>query len=304
MSAKSGSWSLRGAGLGCAAAMASLTQARAATACWQLVTPPQAVKLNYDPFAFQPSTATISFQLSNPTDAPCALQLAAESMAHQALERFVVGDSGVGVELRPNQAAGSLHRAGQTGLYTLFLPSKAQTTISLDVTVVTDAVAEAGEHRAALILQLRDGGGRPVGVEWPLDVVLAAPARAQMNIAGADGAFGSQPAMTKVDFGVMTSGATRRVFLQVRANTTSKLTLQSEHQSRLAHTEPYEAYIPYVVGLAGTAIDLTRGLYGQTLESPRTAAGASIPMDITLGEVSSAMAGVYEDTLTIEFSPL
>src|SRR5690606_41885977 len=134
---------------------------------------------------------------------------------------------------------------------------------------------------------------------------LISPPRAQMNIAGAAGAFGQGAAVSRVDFGEMTANEARRVFLQVRANTISRLTIDSANRGLLKrdNSSPAADSIGYFATLNGVEIDL-RQHYDAMLDLPRTLGGSSLPFDLRLGEVGAHVAGTYSDLVTIEFSPL
>lgn len=115
----------------------------------------------------------------------------------------------------------------------------------------------------------------------------------------------SRTAGSRVDFGEMTGGDQRRVFLQVRANIIARLTIDSINRGllKLAKDDAAENAIRYTATLNGTAIDL-RQHFETRLNLPRTIAGSSLPFDLRLGDVGAHVAGTYTDLLTIEFSPL
>ena len=169
-----------------------------------------------------------------------------------------------------------------------------------------EAVPEAGEHAADLQLIVRDTDRNELLPSVPVRVVLVSTPRAQLNLAGAAGAFGSDSSVEVVDFGDAVTGATRRIFVQVRANTPSILTIKSEHRGAMRRVTDdkiaTESSVPYAVDLAGEAVDLS-ALWSKDVDPPRTLAGMSLPMSFTLGAVGSQMAGRYEDILTIDVSP-
>jgi len=129
--------------------------------------------------------------------------------------------------------------------------------------------------------------------------------RAQLNITGVAGSFGEGNPLSVIDFGVAESGETRGVFIQVRANTVSQLSISSEHQGFLIHKDTPDTAQPisYEARLEDELLDLT-GIVIKEYDLPLTYEGRSLAFDLTLGNISGAMAGDYEDTITIEFSPL
>lgn len=139
----------------------------------------------------------------------------------------------------------------------------------------------------------------------PIHVVLVSPPRAQMNIAGAAGAFGQGAPVSRVDFGELTTDKQRRVFLQIRANTTARLTIDSANKGYLKLTESSspEDSVRYGANLNGTDIDLGQH-YEAVLDLPRSIGGSSLPLDLRLDRVDAHMAGTYSDMITIEISPI
>lgn len=191
------------------------------------------------------------------------------------------------------------------GVWRVTLAPGRRTKLSIDAVVAQDAVASAGEHAADLMLELRDpGAAAALAAPVPVRLVLAAVPRAQMNIVGAAGTFGEGTSVTRVDFGDLATGAERRVFLQVRANTGARLTIDSANRGRLLADAPAgEEGIPYAARLLGEPVDLTRH-WEQVIEPPKSVAGASLPLDLTLGAVGAHAAGAYADVLTLELSAL
>ena len=264
---------------------------------------PDIAIIEYDPFLAGATVRELVFEVAG-GEAGCAVDLAVLGPGDVPQRFFDVG--GARVEVRPTEDDGMLPQTDRPGVYRLVLPPGQAMRATLDAVVVRGAVLDAGDHRADVRFEFYEPGTvRPMGARWLTSVVLRSLPRAQLNVTGAAGSFGTGQTVSVVDFGEAEAGARRRVFLQVRANTLSRLTISSENGGVLRHAaRPDEAVpIAYAASLDGEPLDLTQAV-SQDRDPPRTLAGRSLPLDIELGAVAGAMAGRYEDVLTVEFSPL
>lgn len=263
---------------------------------------PDAVRIEYNPFAIGPSSGPLDLAFRNAGDASCQLRLVFIDDVGNPLPGLTLG--GVGVEFRPREASGLFRRDVEPGVFTLQVAPDSVVRAELDAAVVRDAVVEAGEHAADLRLAVQDVGGQALLPLIPLRVLLLATPRAQLNIAGAAGAYGSGSSVEVIDFGVAETGAARRAFLQIRANAGSTLTIQSEHRGVMRHVELGEtgSTVPYALELDGAPVDLAK-VWTREVDPPRTLEGISLPLDFTLGAVEGRMSGNYEDLITINISP-
>lgn len=285
------------------ALLAALGFGLEAEACeLRLARAPATVRIDYDPFAIARPPGRLDLELVNDGGEPCELELRLLDVNGQPLRSLDLGGAGVGFRARE----GSALAAGdpQPNRFRLVLAPGAATTAQLDAFVGTEAVVEAGEHRAIIRAEIGPESGPPLIRIDPLEVVLASPPRAQMNIAGVAGAFGSSDSVGVIDFGDGRTGSVKRAFLQVRANTQSRLTFQSEHAGTLRRPGSLseESVIDYSVTLDGRPVDL-RHASTHDVDPPRDLAGVSLPLEFQLGVVGHQMAGRYEDLLTISISP-
>ena len=281
--------------------------ANSAAACdARIVERPTALRMDYDPFASAEASGHIGFGIENRSGEACSMDLALLGGDRRTIDETQIGASGVRVRFVAGIGDARLAATNAPGLWRVRLdPGKVQQ-VALDVIVIRDAIAEAGDHSVTLGLELRESGElASVHGPDPVTLVLVSAPRAQMNIAGAAGAFGEGAGVSRVDFGEMTGGDQRRVFLQVRANIIARLTIDSINRGllKLAKDDAAENAIRYTATLNGTAIDL-RQHFETRLNLPRTIAGSSLPFDLRLGDVGARVAGTYTDLLTIEFSPL
>ena len=263
---------------------------------------PSAVVIDYNPFAVGPSAGALDLGLKNQGDAECDLRLSFIDEAGVPAASLALG--GVGVQFRPRESSGRRTSELEPGVFRYTLSGQASGDAQLDTAIVVDAVPDAGTYAADLKLLIQDGEGKLLVPPLPVRVQLVSTPRAQLNLAGAAGAFGSGSSVEVVDFGDAVTGATRRIFVQVRANAPSTLSISSEHRGVMRRLGDVEtpSNVPYTVELQGDPVDLSAP-WTKAIDPPRTLAGASLPMLFTLGAVSGQMAGKYQDVLTIDISP-
>lgn len=264
------------------------------------------LRLDYDPFALARTTGRWSFDVESRSDQLCEVDLALVDDQHLGHADIAIDPSGVVIGIQAGPGDATPVPTASAGVWRVRLPPGRRTRLSLDATVTTHGVAPAGESATDLSLELRAPGSVvATGTALPVRIVLATVPRAQMNIVGAAGTFGEGASVTRVDFGVLETGAQRRVFLQVRANGRARLSIASANGGYLMRTDhaANEAGVPYQAAFDGRAVDLARG-WAEEFEPPASLAGASLPLDLTLGTVGPRPAGRYSDLLTIELSAL
>lgn len=291
-----------GRGLAGVAAGVFLALAGPAVACDLVVESPPAVRIEYNPFAVGESTGPLDIEFQNRSDAACELSL--RLVDDIGDPQPVIDLGGVAVEFRPREASGLFRRDVEPGVFLLSVAGNETVRAEIDAAVVHNAVVEAGDHGADLRLAVLGPGGEPAVPTVPLHLILRSAPRAQVNIAGSAGAFGSGSSVEVVDFGLAATGVTRRVFVQVRANAESTLTVRSQHHGVMRHLEMGEAgtVVAYALELDGQPVDLSE-TWTRLVDPPRTLEGVSLPMDFTLGSVTGQMSGRYEDLITIDISP-
>lgn len=279
----------------------------AAQTCDAAIVPiTSALRLNYDPFAFTRTAGQLTFEVESRGDEACSAELVLLDASGTSVAETDLGDSGVRILLSGGVGDTPLTPSAVPGVWRVTLQPGRRTRLSLDALVTQDAVAGAGEHAAELLLELRDTAATAARTApMPVRIVLATAARAQMNIVGAAATFGEGARVTRVDFGEMATGATRRVFLQVRANTGARLTIDSANRGRLVLPDAPEGQegVPYSARLLDLPVDLTEH-WEHVIDPPKTVAGASIPLDLVLGEVGGRPAGAYSDILNLELSAI
>lgn len=285
-------------------AAAGLLGAGGAAACdLSISRAPTPVRIDYDPFDVVPAApGDLDLELTNASDVECRVQLMFTDLTDVPTPRLTAGEAPL--VLRPRETSGLRRTELTTFTYALTVPPQGRTSAQFDVAVADAVVIAPGAYPVQLRLAVLGEDGQPLLASIPVDIAVVSPARAQLNIAGAAGAYGSGSSVETIDFGEAETGAVRRAYLQIRANTHSTVTFDSEHRGRLAAKTLIgpPGYIGYEVALDGQAVPLDR-VSRLPVDPPRTLEGMSLPLVFTLGPVRGAMAGAYNDLLTISVSP-
>lgn len=278
-----------------------------ARACDAILVPvASTMRLDYDPFAFANTTGMWTFDVESREAQACDADLALVDPAHVAQSVIAIGTTGVAVTVEPGNGDIALAPTATPGVWRMRLDPGRRMRLTLAARITQDAIAPAGESIADLAIELREPGSVATSAAaLPVSIVLATIPRAQMNIVGAAATFGEGARITQVDFGILETGASRRVFLQVRANGQARLSIASAHAGRLRRDEgsAEEEGIGYSAQFDGAIVDLTRP-WAAVIAPPHSIAGASLPLDLVLGTVGPRLAGRYADVLTIELSAL
>ncbi|MCC2603632.1 hypothetical protein [Sphingopyxis yananensis] len=267
---------------------------------------PSTLRFEYDPFEPAKNIATSTFSIENMSDDPCPIDIAIVSTGTVPLDETEVATSGVHIRFQAGSGDLSLATSAPPGIWTASLEPRKRYRIAIDARIIRDAMAAAGVHRETLSLELRSRGSlAPLHAPSKLTAELVSKPRAQMNIAGTSGSFGQGPSISIVDFGELRSHDERRLFLQVRANTAARLTIESQNKGRLvAEKIPSDqGGIPYQAFLSDKEVDLLQ-ISQIVLSIPPSLAGTSLPFDLKIGEVGAHPAGTYSDHLSINISPL
>jgi hypothetical protein len=299
----SGRW-LSNLSIACAAALALATQ-NAGACDVQIVAAPAAVRIDYDAFAASTAETAASFDIDNRGDAACVVDLAIVRADHVPIDEITIASSDVRLKVSTDPVGGKVTPRA-TGIWAVRVEPSVTTRVTMRFDVIAGGVVAAGVHSDELSLELRQtGSAATLSAATPLLLALVSPPRAQMNIAGATGSYGSTGTVSAIDFGTLESGAARRVFLQIRANTTAILSIDSQHFGRLMPTADPESpdSITYAVQLSNEPVDLTQH-WQREIAPPHTIAGTSLPLDITVGAVGAKPAGAYADLITIMLSAI
>lgn len=276
--------------------------AQAAECVLQINQAPPSVRLDYDPFLPATAPARMSFRIHNPAGEACEADLALVDTPGVPIVRQSVGMTGLGLEIRPDAG---VSRASVPSVFHVAVGPDQTLETTFDVAVIEDAVVQAGRYTQPLTLELRQPGGSVAYDRAPVVIEVTALPRAQLNLSGSRGAFGSGTSVSVVDFGNAETGKTRQLFVQTRTNSAARLTFSSANRGRLVLQSAGSdtGALDYAVTFDGSRLDLSQ-VATRDVDPPRTYAGQSYDLVLTLGEVGGARAGLYSDELTIEISTL
>lgn len=262
---------------------------------------PSPVRVEYDPFAIIPAPGALDLEFANAADSDCEAEIVLTDLNDAPLNEIRLQDISLAVDAR--QSSG-LRRTELTAfIYALTVPAGGRAAAQFDLSVAAPVVLAPGLRESEVRLRVQRPTGEALLAPIPVSLNLNSAPRSQLNIAGAAGAFGSTSSVEVVDFGQAETGAVRRAFLQVRANTESTLTFVSEHKGRLAHATLGAQYgIPYEVEIEGRPVALDQ-MFRMNVAPPLNIEGVSLPMTLTLGPVEGSVSGGYKDLLTISIYP-
>lgn len=269
----------------------------------RMLATPADVRISYNPFAVATPAPQVRMELQNQGDVDCELRLVFRDRAGAPLP--AIDAAGVKLAFRADTASGLTERNLDPGAFGLRVPAGASARPAFDLVIVRDAVADAGEHPVEVMMDVTDPDGTPYLTMIPVRLSLYAEPRAQVNIAGAAGPYGSGSSVDVIDFGDAVAGGARQAFLQVRANTRSFITFQSENRGVMRHVELGEkgTTTPYRLQVDGQEIDLTQAVAVREVDPPRSFEGQSLLMLFTLGAIDGRMSGRYSDLITIDINP-
>lgn len=272
----------------------------------ELIEVDEQVIIDYDPFAAGAAIEPITFAISNLSNAVCELDLSVSLPDMLPSFEYAFEETGVKIDLRVGDKQQGLSRSKVEGVFFAVLAAGESREFNLNAVVYEDAVALASDHILGLDIELNNrASAESMGLSWRTELILRSLPRAQVNLSGTIGAYGKVGTMSAVDFGIAKQGASRLVFVQLRANTLANLTVKSLNKGVLKHSEKAKKapVIPYTAKLEDEILDLSED-FVKTFNLPKTYDGKSFPLILTLGDPKSAMSGKYSDIIIFEFSPL
>ncbi len=294
--------------LGLALALIALAVAQSAEADTCSVTLSRVTaspSLSYDPFEGVRGAATVEVEFVNGGSDPCTLALAVGQASGG--QRFFTNHSGrlaYAVKLAGSDLPNDL--TSPVGLVTVEGGNGKRTKLTLAIDVAEGQIAPAGRYRDEITVRAYDLTARAfLSKERNVQLAAEVRSRAQVNIAGASGPFDKSFALPKIDFGEIVAGAERTAFVQVRATSAVTIDVESKNHGVLRHTQFGDTVkgVPYTVRLDGKQLNLRGGGASLDRHPPITLEGASYPMVVRLGDAPPAMAGEYQDTITISVCP-
>ncbi|AQR60497.1 hypothetical protein BZG35_01620 [Brevundimonas sp. LM2] len=255
-----------------------------------------AARATYDPFSGAAVAVALTVSVDLEGEATGILRIRPADNGPYALE-----GEGPSLAFILKSDAGSAAASGS-----LVIPvDSPRASMRFEVFVPAGQYAQAGLRAVSLEAQLFDAAGAPVSGPSRFIAEIDVAARAQANIAGASGVWGSQGSLAFIDFGELDSHETATAALQVRATTDVVITAWSDHLGRMIHVDhPQSAAEPgfsiaYRFSLDGVSSALTGPMILNRAPAP-SLDGISYPILITLDDANGLYAGTYLDTLNIE----
>jgi hypothetical protein len=261
----------------------------------------------YDPFEGLTKTVNYTVDLTNSGADGCTVGVAIASPVQGVPRAFKNG----GTELRytlewPGGAIFSNNITAPIGAVSV--PGGKSRTLTFRVRLAAGLIAPAAVYTDVLTFrvyrvsptpQVQMGTDRTAGASGQVE------ARAQINIAGASGAFGSPFALASLDFGTLATGASKSAIVQVRATSPVSINVTSANLGRLKHSVlTGDAGVPYTLTIDGSNVALG-GTTSSLLRSPPISLdGVNYPMSVKIGDVKGRPSGNYQDTLTVNVAPL
>lgn len=262
----------------------------------------------YDPFEGVARSVTYTVQFLNAGPDTCSVGLAISSPPPGAPRTFKNGTN----ELRYilEWPGGAVFANSMTSpLGTVAVTGGGNTkTVTLRVKVPAGLIAPAATYSDVLTFRAYRSGSGPlvqVGTDRTATAGAVVEARAQVNIAGTSGSFGTPFALDRIDFGTLATGASRNAIVQVRATSPVSITVGSQNQGKLKHKVlTTDAGVPYAMQLDGASVDLSGSSTSLNRSPPISLDGINYPMNLQIGDITGRPAGEYQDTLTINVAPL
>lgn len=263
--------------------------------------------IDYAPFENRQRQEDFKVEVENKGNEPCRIALAIASAATGAQRLFIGGSSQLGYDILtkdgipyPNSTTtplGSRRLDGGTG---------EEETIKVVVRIPAGLMAPAGTYADTLRFQLFDVSGAsplPLGSERSAPARARIQPRAQLNIAGTSGSFGTFE-IGELDFGTLSTGETRNAVVQVRATRPVAITMSARHEGVMKHrTLDGVAGVPYTLNVDGTDVSLAGSGSSLTRTPAQTLDGTNYPLTITIGDTKGRAAGAYRDRITINVMP-
>lgn len=264
--------------------------------------------IDYAPFENRQKREDFEVEVRNDGNEECAVALAIASGTTGSQRFYRKGSDNLAYEVLTSNGSEYSNAIDAPAGSTRLKGGKGEDAeIKVRLRIPAGLVSPAGNYEDTLRLRLFDVSGAspvPLGPERNVPASARIQARAQLNIAGTAGKFGAPFELDEIDFGDMTTGATRDAVVQVRATSQVAITLSSRNLGVLKHTSlPGTAGVPYSLTVDGTPVDLA-GSSAPILRTPDlTLDGNSYPMRVTIGNTTGRAAGNYKDRITISVMP-
>ena len=261
---------------------------------------PSSVLIDYDVYSFQRAISSTSFEVRNDGDVECDLEVVIEDLGDFP-PPFNYASAGVSIDV----LAPGLQRPQSdqviNGIFSVILAPGEQRLVQLDFFTDQNAAIPAGNYSNDITIGIRERTSFDPLEEFVTSLAIVASPRAQINIAGSNGNFDKSNFTDFIDFDEPEVNESRQVFVQVRSNANTIMTIRSDNGGVMKHESSDTSYIRYVTSLDGTQVDLSSEVTLSNF-SPTDLNGLSRPLEITIDELNNPLAGRYTDRIVIEIA--
>lgn len=263
--------------------------------------------IQYDPFLGGSSSATIVVNISQTSDDNCVLGLAVYDASQGNTRYLRSGPDQLKYRLFTQNGVEIINDSGAPSV--VVTGNDHSKRVSFLAQVPAGEIGPAGNYASRVTLRLFDLSSSPVQIDRDVDaeIGLTIEPRGQINIAGAAGApFGSTFGLSRLDFGELAQGAERRAFVQIRATTPVLVRISSRNRGvLLSSAAGNQPGLPYEARFDSELLQLAPSGTVTTKAPPASMSGASYPFSVVItGNPEGFPAGLYEDLITFDISPL
>lgn len=263
--------------------------------CDLSVDPVSPVSRAYDPFSAVETQLPFRIVARNLGDQVCQAELVLKPDGGRLTLVGPGGQLGYSFE-RP---AGLISGATM-GPVRLSVPPGETVATDFDAVIAAGSVIAPGPYASEIAFDVLEEGGQRIADRKIAFVATVTP-RAQMTISGVSAPARSRigQAPPSLDFGVLETGETRSVSVNVWANTAVRVTLSSQNHGVLkAEVSDSAPGIAYSVTFDGLPVNLS-SITTVDRAPPMTKSGANYPLAVTIGQVEGRYAGRYSDIITV-----
>jgi hypothetical protein len=256
--------------------------------------------VNLDPFDTSPFERTLRVTVRNTGSDPCRLGLSATDLA---LGQRLLAGTNVAYDLIWENLPIPNYDTPVPGRQ-LQIAANNTSEFFISVQVRRPIKAQPRPTEAVFTLRLHDlDRGDDVIAQQDARLAANIVAVAQINIAGSSSSFGTSYGIDTIDFGNLETGKRQTVYVQLRGNSSMRMTMESANAGLLRHETLTNAPgISYNVDILGqNFVPTTRRQFNGLLSTGLY--GTNIPMTLVIGQVEAAPAGRYSDVLTLSIEP-
>jgi hypothetical protein len=156
----------------------------------------------------------------------------------------------------------------------------------------------SGRYDAIIDVSYRNATGQGRAVTSAVTVAADVVPSVQANFVGLDGGGGSSATLA---LGELSTGLRRSIGLQLRANTDVDVSISSENRGRLKQGGG-DGTVPYDLEIGGAQVNLRQIDAVSLALGPDSVRGSTQAMEVQIGNINRAPAGVYRDTVTFRIS--